>query len=61
MDMRCLAVVDERATIVFAVGEETDQLDRRIGEVEEHLGFVVRLVSQVFGLAVIILDVIAGA
>ena len=59
--MRRLALVDERSAVVFAVGKEADQLDRDISQAEEHLGFVMRFVSQVFGLAVIALNVIAGA
>jgi hypothetical protein len=61
MDMCCLPLVNKRAAVVFAIGEEANQLDGCVGQIEEHFRIIVGLVSQVLCFTLKVLDVVAGA
>ena len=54
-----LAHVHKRTAIPFSICEETYELHRCVSEVKEHLGRVVRFMSQSLGAPLIVLDVIS--
>src|SRR5947209_1051486 len=59
MDVGGLVSMHKQTTIFFPICKEAEQLHRCFRQLKKHLGLVVGFVSEVFGPALIVLDVIA--